>query len=437
MLIPRRQFLGSALGAAAAARAAAPQPNLLLVISDQQHWRACGFEDPFFRTPAMDAFAREATVFENSFCSTPQCSPSRSSIFTGLYPTTTRVRGNVGMTGGEPLRLSTFAPALRQAGYQTAYFGKWHLGDEPAARAGWQEFDKRQDDEITTRNALEFLRGRKDSTQPFALVVCYNNPHDVYEYRPGAAKPDPATPLPASCHPGALSAKPAPQLRFLTGDQGRRIHGQPADEFRVYREVYREKVRLYDEGLAQVLGALEESGHKNRTLAVVTSDHGDMDAHHGLIWKGPFMYEQMVRVPLMIRGPGIAARREAHHHAVNIDLTPTLLDYAGAPAARIHGVSLRPLLEGSRKFRHRRTVFAEYHGKQKWTEPIRMVRTEEWKYTRYRGGGFEELYDLRSDPGEQFNLAGSPAAQNRRRALRSQLERWMKAHNDDFLNSHS
>lgn len=436
MLIPRRAFIGSAL-AASASGALREKPNLLLVISDQQHWRACGFEDPFFRTPAMDAFAREAAVFENSFCSTPQCSPSRSSIFTGLYPTTTRVRGNVGMTGGDPLRVPTFGPALQQAGYRTAYFGKWHLGDDAAANTGWHEFDKRQNDEATTRSALDFLRGRKGAAQPFALVVCFNNPHDVYEYRPGAAQPDASTPLPASCRADALRAKPAPQLKFMTSDQGRRIHGQPADEFRVYRALYREKVRLYDEGLGQVLGALEESGHKQDTLAIVTSDHGDMDTHHGLIWKGPFMYEQMVRVPLMMRGPGIAARREAHHHAVNIDLAPTLLDYAGAAAPRMHGVSLRALLEGSRNFRFRRTVFAEYHGKQQWTEPIRMMRTADWKYARYREGGFEELYDLRADPGEQVNLAGRPGLQNRRRAMRSELERWMKAHNDDFLNSDS
>lgn len=436
MPIPRRAFLGSAF-AAATVRAQQPQrPNLLLVISDQQHWRACGFEDPYFQTPAMDAFAREATVFENSFCSTPQCSPSRSSIFTGLYPTTTGVRGNVGMTGGEPLHAATFGPALQKAGYQTAYFGKWHLGGDPTANAGWHEEDKRHnDDEATTRRAVDFLRARK-SGQPFALVVCYNNPHDVYHYQPGVARPGSTTGLPDSCRPDALRLKPAPQLKFMTGDQGRRIHGQPPDEYRVYREVYRDKVKLYDQGLGQVLGALDETGQKSKTLAIVTSDHGDMDSHHGLIWKGPFMYEQMVRVPLLVRGPGIAARRESNHHAVNIDLTPTILDYAGGGgAAPVHGLSLRPLLEGSPQFRRRRTVFAEYHGKQKWTEPIRMIRTSEWKYTRYRDGGFEELYDLRNDPGEQINLASAPGRQDRRRALRSELERWMKAHDDDFLNA--
>lgn len=405
------------------------------MIADQQHWSACGFEDPFFQTPAMDAFAREATVFENSFCTTPQCSPSRSSIFTGRYPTSTGVRGNVGMTGGEPLHAATFGPALQQAGYRTAYFGKWHLGGEPAANAGWHVEDKRINDENAARNAADFLRAQKAGGQPFALVVCFNNPHDVYDYQPGATPPDAATPLPASCHGDALKRKPAPQLKFMTSDQGRRIHGQPPEEYRAYRQVYREKVRMYDEGLGRVLTALEESGRKGSTLAIVTSDHGDMDSHHGLIWKGPFMYEQMVRVPLMIRAPGQPARREAHHHAVNIDLTPTLLDYARAAAPKMHGVSLRPLVENRTGFRHRRTVFAEYHGKQKWTEPIRMIRTAEWKYNRYRDGGFEELYDLRKDPGEQNNLAGAPGMQHRRRALRSELERWMKAHNDDFLNS--
>jgi arylsulfatase A-like enzyme len=342
----------------------------------------------------------------------------------------------MGATGGEPLHLPTFAPALQQAGYRTAYFGKWHLGPDPAANAGWHEEHKQEDDAETTRRALDFLARQRGAAQPFALAVSYLNPHDVYQYRPGVSRPDPATPLPRSCRPDALQSKPAPQLKFMTGDQGRRIHGQPPAEYRVYRELYREKVRLYDEHLGRLLAALDESGQKSSTLAIVTSDHGDMDAHHGLIWKGPFMYEQMIRVPLLVRGPGIRPRRIDEHHAVNVDLAPTLLAYAGVPAPRAHGVSLRPLLEDAPGFRPRRTVFAEYHGKQQWTEPIRMIRTPGWKYNLYRDGGHEELYDLRRDPGEEENLAARPAHQARRRALRAELERWIEAQNDDFLRPH-
>ena len=98
--------------------------NILLIFSDQQHWQAMGSVDAFFNTPSLDRIAKESTVFERSFCTTPQCSPSRSSFLTGLYPTTTGVLGNVGAAGGNPLRQTTIAAELQAAGYLTAYFGK-------------------------------------------------------------------------------------------------------------------------------------------------------------------------------------------------------------------------------------------------------------------------------------------------------------------------
>ncbi|MHC4569830.1 MAG: sulfatase-like hydrolase/transferase, partial [Planctomycetota bacterium] len=103
------------------------RPNILLIFSDQQHWRAMGFLDSFFDTPHLDALAGESVVFENSFCTTPQCSPSRSSLLTGFYPSKTEVIGNVGAAGGKQLAQETIGSELQSAGYRTGYFGKWHL----------------------------------------------------------------------------------------------------------------------------------------------------------------------------------------------------------------------------------------------------------------------------------------------------------------------
>ena len=103
------------------------KPNILLIFSDQQHWQAMGSVDPFFDTPSLDALARESIVFERSFCPTPQCSPSRSSLMTGFYPSATGVMGNMGAAGGHPLAQPTLAVELSAAGYRTGYFGKWHL----------------------------------------------------------------------------------------------------------------------------------------------------------------------------------------------------------------------------------------------------------------------------------------------------------------------
>jgi len=115
------------------------RPNILFVFADQQHWQAAGFEDPTFTTPNLDAFAQESVRFSHAFCTTPQCSPSRSTLMTGLYPSKTGVWCNVGMAGGDPLKMPTIGAALQQAGYRTGYFGKWHLGKEDTALAGWDE----------------------------------------------------------------------------------------------------------------------------------------------------------------------------------------------------------------------------------------------------------------------------------------------------------
>ena len=131
--ISRRKFVKASLAASAAlatgpiqnvlADNAETRPNILLIFSDQQHWHAMGFLDSFFDTPHLNALARESIVFENSFCTTPQCSPSRSSLLTGFYPTKTGVMGNVGAAGGKRLVQETIASELKSSGYRTGYFG--------------------------------------------------------------------------------------------------------------------------------------------------------------------------------------------------------------------------------------------------------------------------------------------------------------------------
>ena len=178
----RRKFLGIMAGTAAAAlrlpgcggKPAGKRPNILFIFSDQQHWQAAGFKDKFFDTPGMDLFAKNSVVFENAFCTTPQCSPSRSSIMTGLYPSKTGVMGNMHNAGGDPLQMPTI--------------GKWHLGEEKIATAGWnQEFLlhegidlNEENDSRVTDKAAKFLAENSNSQKPFALYLSYNNPHDIY-----------------------------------------------------------------------------------------------------------------------------------------------------------------------------------------------------------------------------------------------------------------
>ena len=447
----RKNFIRTALGGAGALAAistpigpglfrglkglSSPKPNILFIFSDQQHWQALGFKDPFFETPNLDALAAGGVVFENSFCTTPQCSPSRSSLLTGNYPSKTGVMGNIGAAGGSSLAEKTIGARLKKAGYRTGYFGKWHLGSEAIANAGWDEEWKRIGDREVTRRAVKFLEACKYADKPFALFLSYNNPHDIYHFRPDRDRAKGPVILPESWHRETFAGKPAIQKQFMTEDQGTKIWGHEQAVWEAYREFYREKVRLYDTEVGQVLRALKDSGLEEETVVFASSDHGDMDTHHKLIFKGPFMYEQMVRIPLIVRMPGALGgggpRRVADFAAVNVDIVPTLHELAGLDAAACDGVSLTPFLTGKGRGPRRDFVIGQYYSKQKWANPARMVRTAEFKYNHYLGHG-EELYDLRNDPGEVANLVRDQKYGKIARELKSLLDGWIAGNNDPY-----
>ena len=447
----RREFLKSSLATLAAGsllscNTTPNRPNILFIFSDQQHWHALGSLDSFFDTPHQDAFAQESVLFEQGFCTTPQCSPSRSSILTGLYPHKTGVFGNIGAAGGNDLQQPTIAKTLHTHGYNTAYVGKWHLGDQEIAREGFDQFLKKDksrgetSDPLTTEDGLKLLRDTEFTAGPFALFLSYVDPHDIYAFRNHTIEANRNIQLPASWETQDFSSVPPVHKQFMTDDQGRVIWGKSEELWYRYRDCYRSKVQLYDEHFGQIIQELKNQGLWENTIVVNTSDHGDMDTHNHLIWKGPFMYEHMVRVPFMIRVPeafgGKNGRRLKHVSAVNVDFVPTLLDVCGLPSSDTDGVSLKPALTGGADEPNREFVISEYYSKQKWVNPIRMIRTPEFKYNRYILHG-EELYDLKNDPGEVENLASDPGYQTIKDEVAAELDQWVAEHRDPFYSQHS
>lgn len=413
--------------------------NIVLIFSDQQHAAAQGTIDPWFETPNLDRFASQNVSFTHAYCTTPQCTPSRGSIFTGRYPHQTGVLGNIGAAGGQDLTQPTFAQELAEAGYRVGYFGKWHLGDHEAAAQGFDRRINGQNDGETVENALAWLaeQTESESEQPFALIVSLNQPHDVYLFKTDEpVEGEAAIAMPQSWHDDDLSTKPPVQRQFLTDDQGKKVHDQPLEVYQRYRHAYRECVRDYDQSLGKVIDALEARSDWPRTGVLVTSDHGDMDAHHRLCFKGPFMYDQMVRVPLHLRVPETmpkAPPRDLDDLVSLVDIRATLLDIAVGSHnfKKREGISLLPAAFGREDREKRDFVVSEYYSKQQWVNPIRMVATHQFKYIRYRKWG-AELYDLKNDPHELHNLADNPEFEEQKFDLSTHLNNWMRRTIDDF-----
>ena len=437
----RRKFIqstGAAAGALAFPSLSLGQysdrkrPNILYLCSDQQHWQAQGSVDPFFDTPHQDALSAESTVFENAFCTTPQCSPSRSSMLTGFYPHATEMLNNANSLGGTNLALPTIGSHLQKAGYTTGIFGKWHLGDHPTGNAGWNEEIKRGPDPKTTERGLDFLDRHATDEKPFGLFLMYLDPHDIYYYKPGKSdvRIDDVE-LPESWRHQNFDAVPKVHREFMEHNQGEFIINADEETWKGYRDFYRQKVKLYDDHLGRVIGRLKKLGLWENTIVVNTSDHGDMDTFHRLVFKGPFMYEHMLRIPMSIHLPGQTEQRKSDYHWVNVDTVPTLLDLVGVEPIDCHGQSVASIVTGNGRRPKRDYVISQYYGKQTWVNPIRSIRTAKWKYNLYTDWG-EELYDLENDPDEIVNLSQNRNYAKQKNRLKSQLDQWIKDHVDPF-----
>jgi len=391
-----------------------PRPNILLVFTDQQRLDTISAWMNNFKTntPAMDSFVNRGVRFANTYCTSPICSPSRSTIITGQFPTEAGVPGNLSQPSG-PLDEGKFTigKRMQSLGYETVYHGKWHLGGD-ITHCGFEKTFECQHDASTVDEAARFYRMRdwmNNRNRPFFHIVSLLDPHDVYFQMPEGGT-DETFPEWDNLNDD-LSEKPWPQQ--LKGG----ANEWPAERRAYYRDFYKGKVEKVDAQIERLIDELNCSGFGSNTVVIFTADHGDMACEHGIPLKGPFMYEGVTKVPLIICPPifGIAGAapcdpkwkdfepREETALASLIDLVPTILDLAGAePDPTLSGRSLLPALTDELD-----EVDAVYSEWIQWGDiisPIRMVRSKHWKYVCYIGIG-EELYNLDDDPSELTNRA--------------------------------
>jgi len=473
----RRRFLKSlGLGAAALAvsrRLAAPlraagvpgkpkRRNIVFLLSDDHRYDFMGFmkgAPAFLETPAMDRLARQGAHLANAFVSTSLCSPSRASILTGQYMHHHRVVDNQ-----RPVPEGTvfFPRYLQQAGYRTAFVGKWHMGhehDDP--RPGfdhWASFkgqgtyfdpvlnvngERKQFTGYTTDvladQAVAWLKQAatpEKADRPFFLYLSFKAVHYPFlpapRHRGRYAKADVKRPDTMANTERNYRTQPrwVRERRYSIHGVDHMETGQydddPVPSFdNLYRQ-YCETVHGLDEGLGRVLKCLDEAGLSDSTLVVYMGDNGFALGEHGFYDKRD-AYEESIRVPMLAWAPGLIAPGTTVTQMVqNIDVAPTVLDAAGvtAPeAAKMDGRSFLPLLCG-RKVPWRDHILYEYHWEWNFpaTPTLLAIRTDRYKYVFTYGVWDQDgFYDLQTDPHERHNLIGVPAYAERIEAMKKQL----------------
>jgi arylsulfatase A-like enzyme len=430
-----------ALALAVACARAASRPDIVVLLTDQQRADALAAVGAAgLRTPALDRLAREGALFTRAFCATPQCSPSRAALLTGRYPHRTGVMGNVdenasgqpaaGMSAALDRSMATLGRIFAGAGYQTAYFGKWHLGGNPGDY-GFEAHDSgRPEDAGLVSRIRTFLRSRSGADRkPMLLMASWLNPHEIY----GVARAERNTAeearvaLPESLADD-LRAKPFPQRHYLEEDQGKPFRNYTPEDWRRYAVFYNRLVEKVDQDLGEIVEEVRKTSPG--ALVLISSDHGDLGGAHRLPFKGPAMYEELVRIPMILSWPGKVPAGRCDALVSNIDVFPTLCEAAEIkPPEGIDGRSILPVL--AQKEPGRDVVFGEYYGKQSWRVPIRMARTRTLKYVRYQHYG-EELYDLIADPREMRNLAGAPEHKRTLERMSALLDRFIAWTEDPF-----
>lgn len=475
-IMKRREFLQYSCSAAAAglpltalaARAAAgvrrERPNILFIMTDQQFGDAmsCRMGPQYLNTPVMDGLAARGVVFTRACSANPLCMPLRSSLFTGRYPHETGVTKNGGPKGGlDPKEFVCMGTYFRNAGYETAYSGKWHLcfNQKDANTHGFEILRSRakeNHDAVVADGAAKFLGRRHD--KPFLLVVSFLNPHNICQWARRLAgmeqtlncgeigEPPPLDQLPPS--PANLAPptnEPDSMTVIRKGYHAARtfpVGNFTVEDWRKQRWGYYRMIEKVDAEMGKVLEALRKAGQEDNTLVVFTSDHGECAGAHRFNQKTVF-YEESVRVPLILAWKGVTAGQTTDKLVnTGIDVLPTLLDCAGLETPKkLPGRSLLPLALGQPVSQWRDHVVVQNNMSQSGevdglrpTMEGRMVRTERYKYCVYsRGNRRESLVDLQTDPGETTDLAVDPKCRDILLGHRELLARFGREHNDPLV----
>lgn len=462
-------------------------PNIVVVTTDSQNWSgvSTGNAD-FVDTPNLDSLADEGVRFDQNYVTAPVCAPSRAGIYTGRYPHSSGAWTNgLQLYEGVP----TMGEQFRDAGYRTAYVGKWHLdgdymGDGKAAPGYEEEYwydaaNYRDDigeelwdwyrsgmrtrvsendiDEIHERNisredtwagnitdhALAFIEDASDDDRPFFLAVNYDEPHE-----PSLSPPpfcdryrDQRYPLPSNFEtPEELAdhGKPRRQQQYAaayeTGNCFMNSIQDAVENGGIYRPLYFGCIEFVDDEMGRVFDAVDT----DETVVAVTSDHGHYLGAHGLDLKHFALYDEVTNVPLVMSGPSLAAGDATEALVSQIDLFPTLMDLANVSIPDFcHGSSFCNVANDPTRD-HREFALIEHNGYGRARTdgdgfyPVRTLVTADGHKLSLNLLEFDELYDLNDDPEELHNRIDNEEYAQRRDELHDRLLTEMSTTDDPF-----
>jgi arylsulfatase A-like enzyme len=465
-------------------------PNIVFIMSDDHAAHAISaYGSKVNRTPQLDRLAAQGVRMDATYCTNSICSPSRASILTGTY---SHINGVASIFTEIDYRIPTFAEVLHDAGYQTALFGKWHLGERPESAPrhfdAWKVFPGQGDyvdplmigpdgagtvpgyaTDIVTDQSIDWIRDR-DPDRPFLLLVHHKAPH-----RPWVPdeKHKSLYPLGSIPEPSTLFDDNSTRSRAVRGVRMSVADDLSSDElgeelpaelrgpenrvvrmrwkYQRYLRDYLQCVQSIDDNVGRLLDTLDAEGLAEDTVVVYTSDQGFFLGDHGWFDKR-LMFDESLQMPMLIRWPAaIPAGRSCDAMVTNVDFAATFLDMAGLDASialpTSQGRSFLPLLRGSDVPDWPDAVYYRYweHDDPIHHAPAHYgVRTKHFKLIHYYGAGLGvpgssdrlfdpewELYDLRTDPEELVNVADDPAYAEIRASLEKRLSELQSHYADE------
>ncbi len=440
----------------------AATPNVIFILTDDQRWDQLGCEGhPYLKTPHIDRLAREGVRFSNMFVTTSLCSPSRASFLSGLYANTHGVTNNF---TDYPRDLASFPRRLQESGYETAYIGKWHMGEaDDSRRPGFDYWITHKGQgkyygttfnvngtrkvvpgyytKVVTDMAIDWLN-KKTRSKPFLLILGHKAPHTPFTAEKKYEHVFDGIEVNYPHSAFHLEGKPEWIKQRLDTWHG--IYGPlygfrekfpdrsaaAVLDFERFSKSYTASIISVDDSVGRIYETLRKKRLLEDTVIIFAGDNGMFLGEHGMSDKRA-MHEPSIRVPLIVRYPKLARPGTViDQQVLNIDLAPSVVELCHAPPLKnIHGTSWVRLLKGKTEG-WRTAWYYEYNYEKQfpYTPNVRGIRTDRWKYMRYPHGDgkpdrhMAELYDLKNDPGERVNLINRPEHKELIARLKKQLD---------------